>query len=154
MTSRTSRWPSLLTVASLLALLLAAMLATTGRTAEYKSDFVSAEALRAHGVDLAPVPLSAAIAEIDADQARAIAIGIVKMPTGPRETHHVFARPTADAAPRGSWLLLFEGGEHGGSIGPPAGADTRAFATEYTGVLIDDQTGELLYWFQGGSFAP
>lgn len=135
-------------------LLLAVAIARPGRGADFQSSIVSEDALRAHGVELAPVPFAAAAARIDAAQARETAIEIAKMSDGPKETHRVFARPTAGEAPRTSWLLLFDGGDHGGSLGPPEGADTRSFATAYTGVLIDDQTGDLLYWFQGGSFAP
>ena len=100
---------------------LTALIVSPGRSAGFRSAITSQEALLAHGVDLSQVPLSGAVARVDADQARAIGIEITKMAAGPKETHHVMARPTADAAPQSSWLLLFEGGDHGGSLGGSGG---------------------------------
>jgi len=118
------------------------------------SSVVSADALQAHGVPLVPVPDGASAPRVTAEDARSIAKAVTKASTDPKETFRVLARPTADAAERSAWLLIFEGGRHGGSLGPPDGVATRTFATEYTGVLIDDQSGEVLYWFQGGTFTP
>jgi hypothetical protein len=37
------------------------------------------------------------------------------------------------------------------SGGPPEGAESRTIIVDFTGVLVDDQTGEVLRWFRGGT---
>ena len=50
-----------------------------------------------------------------------------------------------------SWLVLFEGGVAPPSYGP-ADAGPAVFHIAYSGVIVDDQTGSVIYWFEGGSF--
>jgi hypothetical protein len=117
------------------------------------SSFVPRDQLAAHGIDLAPVPASLAAAAISIERAVATAREITGL-TPPRESFRVLASPTSDEPRRTAWLLLFEGGPGPISAGPPDGAYSRRFATDYTGVLVDDQTGVVLRWFQGGSLRP
>jgi hypothetical protein len=133
---------------------LALLFSASSFSGEYRSGFVSAASLEAQGIELVPVPATVPTARVDAATARASAKAIARLEADPRETFRILARPTPQAAPRSAWLFLFEGGRHAGSVGPPDGAATRTFAVSHTGVLIDDQTGELLFWFQGGSFTP
>lgn len=122
---------------------------------EPRSELVAAERLAAHGIRLDAVPAGLGIARISAETAEVTARAVVPpIAPGRKETFRVLARPTADAAERTAWLFLYEGGTHTGPVGPPEGAESRTFTTDYTGVLIDDQTGELMRWFQSGSFAP
>lgn len=50
-----------------------------------------------------------------------------------------------------SWLVLFEGGPEPPSFGPADGGPAT-FSTTYTGVIIDDTSGAVVFWFGGGSF--
>lgn len=128
--------------------------AANSSSEELESAFVPAASLEAHGVSLVQVPVLAPAAQVDAASARSTAKAIAALDTDPRETFRIMVRPTALGAPRSAWLFLFEGGEHRGPVGPPDGAESRTFTNAYTGVLIDDQTGDLVFWFQGGSVTP
>ena len=132
---------------------LLAMSATAGDVA-IESAIVSADQLTTHGVQLKAVPTTVVPAKVVAETARATARQLVGAAKDPEETHRVFASETYLSTQRTAWLFLFVGGAGPVSAGPPEGADSRTYTTGYTGVLIDDQTGEVLRWFQGGSFTP
>ena len=134
-------------------IVLLAVAAPLGRSAVRPSSFVSDEALRAHGIDLAALSSAPTVALVDVHEAEAVAKDEVGLDAPPREAHRVAARVLPGDAPRSAWLVLYGGGAHAGAVGPPEGADARVLATNYTGVLVDDQTGELMRWFQGGTLS-
>lgn len=111
------RIPLVIIMLALLVLVSQAVV-SVGRSAQFKSSITTEERLLAHGVDLEAVPAFGSAPRVTASQARDIAVSVTRIATGPEETHHVLARPTAGAALRSSWLVLFAGGEHGGSLGP------------------------------------
>jgi hypothetical protein len=119
-----------------------------------ESAIAAADELAAHGIELRTVPATAPGAAVSAETARAAARQLVGASKDPEETYRVFASETYLSAKQTAWLFLFAGGPGPVSAGPPEGADSRAYTTKYTGVVIDDQTGEILRWFQGGAFTP
>jgi hypothetical protein len=131
-----------------------ASFSASASTVLFESSIVAAEQLAAHGIELKAVPATAATPVVSAENARATARQLIAAAGDPQETYRVFANETFLSLKRTAWLFLFTGGPGPVSGGPPEGADSRRFSTQYTGVLIDDQTGELLRWFQGGSFTP
>ena len=116
------------------------------------SSIVAADQLGAHGIELRAPAAVADAALISADAARGTARGLVGAGKDPEETYRVLASKTYFGPKRTAWLFLFSGGSGPVSGGPPEGADSRTFTVEYTGVLIDDQTGKVIRWFKGGSF--
>lgn len=116
--------------------------------------FVASDQLAAHGIDLKALPLAATAASVSSASARATAKQAIGSPVDPDETWRVLASETYGGAKHTAWLFLFRGGSGPISAGPPDGAESRRFTTSYTGVLVDDETGEVMRWFQGGSFTP
>lgn len=118
------------------------------------SAFAPADRLLEHGIVLSPVPGTYAAAIVSADSAKATAVKAVSAPADPDETYRVLASATYYAPKQTAWLFLFKGGSDPVSVGPAEGADSRTFTTDFTGVLVDDQTGQVLRWFQSWHFTP
>lgn len=144
---------AVLALAFLLGATLAAISASAS-TVVLESSIVAADRLAAHGIELKPLPATAAQPVVSAESARAAARLLVGASKDPEETYRVFASETFFGSKRTAWLFLFVGGQGPVSAGPPEGADSRIFTAQYTGVAIDDQSGEVVAWFQGGSFNP
>jgi hypothetical protein len=118
------------------------------------SSIVSADRLLEHGITLQALPDNIEPAKVSADSAQTSATRLIGASAAP-EVHRVLASATYDSPKTTAWLFLFAGGPGPISAGPAGGvADSRSFSTDFTGVLVDDQTGEILRWFQGGSFKP
>lgn len=140
---------------ALLVLLLTVVILLPGGSAaipEVESTIVSAERLEQHGIDLVPLPVTASSAIVSAATARVTARNLVGAAKDPEETFRVFASTTYDGPKQSAWLFLFAGGTGSVSGGPFEGSESRAFSVKFTGVLIDDQTGEVMRWFRGGTF--
>lgn len=62
------------------------------------------------------------------------------------------ARVTADSPLVPVWLLLYKGGTIDIPMGPVGDVDgAKPLTPAYTGVMLDDNTGEVLLVFAGGS---
>jgi hypothetical protein len=116
-----------------------------------ESAIVSAVRLLAHGIELKAVPFTEKAPAISAESAQATARKVIDAAKDPDETFRVLASATYDAPKQTAWLLLFAGGSEEMSGGPPEGAESRTIIVDFTGVLVDDQTGEVLRWFRGGT---
>lgn len=116
-----------------------------------ESAIVSAVRLLAHGIELKAVPFTEKAPAISAESAQATARKVIDAAKDPDETFQVLASATYDAPKQTAWLLLFAGGSEEMSGGPPEGAESRTIIVDFTGVLVDDQTGEVLRWFRGGT---
>jgi hypothetical protein len=142
-----------LVLAALTGVILAAMTVRASASA-VESSIAPADRLLEHGIELKPLPATALRAIVPAESARDMARLLIDAPKDPEETYRVLASATYFSPKRTSWLFLFAGGSGPISAGPVEGADSRAFTTDFTGVLVDDQTGEVLRWFQGWHFEP
>jgi hypothetical protein len=133
----------------LLALVVGGVVAARGANATVV--VVSAVRLLAHGIELKAVPFTEKAPAISAESAQATARKVIDAAKDPDETFRVLASATYDAPKQTAWLLLFAGGSEEMSGGPPEGAESRTIIVDFTGVLVDDQTGEVLRWFRGGT---
>lgn len=93
-----------------------------------------------------PVALNASSTKVTSDDAVNIAAQWLSRgsTTGVRVLHGP-ATPVESEPERSVWVILFPGGELP-VIGPP-GASTSMGQARFTGVEVDDQTGEVLTWF-------
>lgn len=138
----------------LLALTVGGAVAAHGASASLaisESAIVSADRLQMHGIELKAVPGTEKGPVVSADSARETARKVLENPRDPDETYRVLASATYDAPKQTAWLFLFAGGSERMWGGPPEGAESRVITVDFIGVLIDDQTGELLRWFRGGT---
>jgi hypothetical protein len=143
-----------LSVLLLLTLLVGGAVAAHGARASLvvaESAIVSADRLLMHGIELNAAPADVKGPVVSAESARATARKLIDAPNDPEETYRVLASATYDAPKQTAWLLLFSGASQVMSGGPPEGAESRKIAVDFIGVLIDDQTGEVLRWFRGGT---
>lgn len=102
-----------------------------------------AEALAGFGgLDLAPIPAAGPAAVVSVTEAQRTATTLDDG-LGPEISHQ---RMVVDAGPglgpRTGWLLLFSGGDSSSVSWGPLGAG--APTVDFTGVIVDDQTGEVL----------
>jgi hypothetical protein len=119
----------------------------------YDSAIVGEEVLLAHGVELRGPSILAAAPNLEALEARSIADSVMARPIGTASEVFRITTPFAPGNHSPScWLILYAAGHGPPSFGPPD-ASKATFATEYSGVLIDDLTGEVIYSFEGGSFS-
>jgi hypothetical protein len=144
----------LVTLLAATAVIAAAVATTIAASGRIESAFVSAEALQAHAIELDP-PIAQLLTSpvVTAEESERLARDAIGIELAPREVYRIVARALPGDAPRTAWLLLYDGGPSGRPMGPADGARTRTSILVYTGVLIDDKTGELLRWFQGGTHA-
>ncbi|MBI2782405.1 MAG: hypothetical protein HYX55_11505 [Chloroflexi bacterium] len=131
-----------------------AALSVSATSTVLQSKVATAAQLAAHGIELTPLPAGVAAAVVSETAGAAAANELLKSPKGPNETYRVLASATYFSPKQTAWLYLYIGGPGFGSVGPVEGAGSRTFSSDYTGVLVDDQTGAVLRWFQGGSFTP
>jgi hypothetical protein len=144
---------ALLVVIALTGIAAAAVgVSASSRTIE--SAIATTEQLASHNVNLNDVPPVDLKAVITAETAGLTAQKLVDAPKLPEEAFRVMVSEFYDGPKKSAWLLMFTGGSFPGSGGPVEGAESREFATDFTGVLIDDQTGEIIRWFQGWHFTP
>lgn len=87
-------------------------------------------------------------ARYDASQAEAAAGARVGLDS-PQETIHAMTKVFAGAPARSTWLVVYAGGD---AASVPWGPAFRQLppVISYTGVVVDDQTGEVLLSFRGG----
>lgn len=119
-----------------------------------ESAIATTDQLASHNVDLNDAPSFDIKAVVTAETAALTAQKLVDAPKLPEETFRVMVSEFYDGPKKSAWLLMFTGGSFPGSGGPVDGAESREFTTDFTGVLIDDQTGEIIRWFQGWHFTP
>lgn len=118
---------------------------------QYDSVLLTEEDLKAHGLNLQAVSGKDSPA-VSAEDAAATAQSILGIAARPADTFRILASAMPGLTPQTAWLVLFEGGALPPSRGP-AGSENE-FKPRYTGVLIDDRSGKLVYWFEGGSVSP
>lgn len=126
-----------------------------------QSLIASEEALAVHGIILTDRPPGDEPPLVTAEQADSIAIKFLGLSKGADEIFRVRAGATYFATRQNAWLLLFVDLPFYGSYGPviPPGevlgeGVVRSTSAAFTGVIIDDQTGGVVRWFQRGSVDP
>ncbi len=99
------------------------------------------------GFHVQPLPAiskAAAVSSSVAIERAAPFFGATEQPT---EVLHVLAAPDAALAERGVYVVIWKGGEP--IPGGPEG--NKPHSIDYRGVVIDDQTGEILRAFSSGT---
>jgi hypothetical protein len=126
-------------------------------------DMISNHDLAQLGFDLKPVPADEKPARILPAQAAEIAAMHVfgqtateaKAAHSAPEVKRAFGHAFDDQAPRTLWVVVYPSGETDavpwGPVGPDGILDRPTRMPTYTGILIDDQTGEVLVRFRGGT---
>jgi hypothetical protein len=104
-------------------------------------------AIASFGLRIAPVPAGAPAAVVDETAAERLAASLVDQGT-PISAERGVIDAGPSIGPRVAWILFYDGGNPSAvSWGPPgAGAPV----IDYTGVAIDDQTGQVLLWLHAG----
>lgn len=100
------------------------------------------------GLEMQPLPAADAGAQTPVDAKAAIERAQLALRTtdNPVEIHHVLTRQFGDSPERSAFVLVFAGG---GSIpGGPAGSNLHPVS--YRGVVVDDQSGDVLRIFAAG----
>jgi hypothetical protein len=115
------------------------------------------------GFDLKPVPAAEKPAKILPEQASEIAAmhAFGQTPAEAKAAHpdpevkRAYGRAFDDEELRTVWVVVYPGGEAEdvpwGPVGQDGTRDGPAWVPDYTGVMIDDQTGEVLVRFRGGA---
>lgn len=102
------------------------------------------------GLNLRPLPQDARRTVISAERAKEVASDRASLGDEP-EILHVVAEITP-GDDRNVWLLLSPGGDADLPLGPFGGESKKS--PDFTGVAIDDQTGEVVLVFYGGRQGP
>jgi hypothetical protein len=103
------------------------------------------------GFEFAPVPAGEAQSRVASVDAVAAASEALRM-SGTPEVQRLQARIRPDDPKRTVWVVVYDGGDPGDVPWGPYSEETRAEKSPaYSGVLIDDVTGEVLVAFRGGS---
>ena len=141
----------------LLVVLMVGTLVAVGASASstvLQSKVATTAELAAHGIELTALPAGDSAVLVSSDTGAATAKKLINAPKDPDEAYRVLASATYFSPKRTVWLFLYAGGPGPAAVGPVEGADSRTFTSSYTGVLVDDQTGDVLRWFEGGTFTP
>lgn len=108
----------------------------------------AAKAIAGFDLGVGPIPSDAPAAKFSADDAKQRALDLVG--TGGIEVSQ--QHEVVDAGPgrglRTAWVLFFSGGNSMDVSWGPPGAGTPT--VDYTGVVVDDQSGEILEWLHAG----
>lgn len=99
------------------------------------------------GLEMQPLP-AAADTQTPVDAPAAIELAKLALSTndGPAEIYHVITRQFGDSPERSAFILVFTGG--GSMPGGPVGS--KPHGVSYRGVVVDDQSGEVLRMFASG----
>ncbi len=99
------------------------------------------------GLEMQPLPATAD-AQTPVDESAAIEQARLALGTNdsPVEIHHVITQQFGDSPERSAFILVFAGG--GSMPGGPVGS--KPHAVSYRGVVVDDQSGEVLRMFASG----
>jgi hypothetical protein len=100
------------------------------------------------GLEIRPLPggLAGSLTALDTDTAIQHAKASLHTTEAPVEVHHVLTRQFSDSPEVTAFIVVFAGGDPipGGPVG------SKLHPVSYRGVVIDDQTGEILRIFATG----
>jgi hypothetical protein len=145
-----TRRPVAALVASLVLVLGTAGLAA-GAPSPTSFSKISAYDLQQLGFEFAPIALGAAPDRLTAADAAAIAASELAV-QGQPEVKQLEARILPDQPKQPVWVVVYDGGDPIDVPWGPFSDDLRPLkAPTYSGVLIDDATGQVLVTFRGGS---
>ncbi len=100
------------------------------------------------GIEMRPLPAEIAGSQtpVDAKAATERAKAVLHTSDTPAEIDHVVTRQFSDSPERTAFVVVFAGGDPipGGPVG------SKLHAVSYRGVVVDDQTGEILRIFATG----
>lgn len=93
------------------------------------------------------------VAVVSQAEASAIARRYLNLSIEPLQILSGYAAESPGRPQRSSWIVVFSGGP-AVPAGPQEGATTRVMTVDYSAVVVDDVTGEVIKWFQSGHYDP